>query len=145
MKQSNFFEFVYDGNQLSYKMMSLFLKQFNHKVNISQIILLEYIKRNGASQPSTIAKALGFTDGAITTMTNKLVKMEYINRVPQLIDRRVILLNITPSGISLLKEAEITGEKVRNAVYSVLTDEELTLMKEIQKKLLNHVDSIDEI
>lgn len=126
-------------------MMSLFLKQFNHKVNISQIILLEYIKRNGASQPSTIAKALGFTDGAITTMTNKLVKMEYINRVPQLIDRRVILLNITPSGISLLKEAEITGEKVRNAVYSVLTAEELTLMKEIQKKLLNHVDSIDEI
>ncbi|TDM48698.1 MarR family transcriptional regulator [Macrococcoides goetzii] len=145
MKQSNFFEFVHDGNQLSYKMMSLFLKQFNHKVNISQIILLEYIKRNGASQPSTIAKALGFTDGAITTMTNKLVKMEYINRVPQLIDRRVILLNITPSGISLLKEAEITGEKVRNAVYSVLTDEELTLMNEIQKKLLNHVDSIDEI
>ncbi|WP_414048932.1 MarR family winged helix-turn-helix transcriptional regulator [Macrococcus animalis] len=145
MKQSNFFEFVHDGNQLSYKMMSLFLKQFNHKVNISQIILLEYIKLNGASQPSTIAKALGFTDGAITTMTNKLVKMEYINRVPQLIDRRVILLNITPSGISLLKEAEITGEKVRNAVYSVLTDEELTLMKEIQKKLLNHVDSIDEI
>ncbi|QRN48645.1 MarR family winged helix-turn-helix transcriptional regulator [Macrococcoides bohemicum] len=145
MKQSNFFEFVHDGNQLSYKMMSLFLKQFNHKVNISQIILLEYIKCNGASQPSTIAKALGFTDGAITTMTNKLVKMEYINRVPQLIDRRVILLNITPSGISLLKEAEITGEKVRNAVYSVLTDEELTLMKEIQKKLLNHVDSIDEI
>ncbi|MEE1107177.1 MarR family winged helix-turn-helix transcriptional regulator [Macrococcoides canis] len=145
MKQSNFFEFVHDGNQLSYKMMSLFLKQFNHKVNISQIILLEYIKRNGASQPSTIAKALGFTDGAITTMTNKLVKMEYINRVPQLIDRRVILLNITPSGISLLKEAEITGEKVRNAVYSVLTAEELTLMKEIQKKLLNHVDSIDEI
>jgi len=145
MKQSNFFEFVHDGNQLSYKMMSLFLKQFNHKVNISQIILLEYIKRNGASQPSTIAKALGFTDGAITTMTNKLVKMEYINRVPQLIDRRVILLNITPSGISLLKEAEITGEKVRNAVYSVLTDEEVTLMKEIQKKLLNHVDSIDEI
>ncbi|MDU0451600.1 MarR family winged helix-turn-helix transcriptional regulator [Staphylococcus chromogenes] len=145
MKQSNFFEFVHDGNQLSYKMMSLFLKQFNHKLNISQIILLEYIKRNGASQPSTIAKALGFTEGAITTMTNKLVKMEYINRVPQLIDRRVILLNITPSGISLLKEAEITGEKVRNAVYSVLTDEELTLMKEIQKKLLNHVDSIDEI
>lgn len=145
MKQSNFFEFVHDGNQLSYKMMSLFLKQFNHKVNISQIILLEYIKHNGASQPSTIAKALGFTDGAITTMTNKLVKMEYINRVPQLIDRRVILLNITPSGISLLKEAEITGEKVRNAVYSVLTAEELTLMKEIQKKLLNHVDSIDEI
>ncbi|UXS75569.1 MarR family winged helix-turn-helix transcriptional regulator [Staphylococcus chromogenes] len=145
MKQSNFFKFVHDGNQLSYKMMSLFLKQFNHKLNISQIILLEYIKRNGASQPSTIAKALGFTEGAITTMTNKLVKMEYINRVPQLIDRRVILLNITPSGISLLKEAEITGEKVRNAVYSVLTDEELTLMKEIQKKLLNHVDSIDEI
>lgn len=93
----------------------------------------------------TAAKALGFTDGAITTMTNKLVKMEYINRIPQLIDRRVILLNITPSGISLLKEAEITGEKVLNAVYSVLTDEELTLMKEIQKKLLNHVDSIDEM
>ncbi|WP_414056133.1 SDR family oxidoreductase [Macrococcus equi] len=31
--------------------------------------------------------------------------MEYINRVPQENDRRVILLDITHSGVSLLKEA----------------------------------------
>ncbi|WP_414045320.1 SDR family oxidoreductase [Macrococcus sp. 18KM445] len=38
-------------------------------------------------------------------MTNKLLEMEYINRVPQENDRRVILLDITHSGVSLLKEA----------------------------------------
>lgn len=145
MNQSNFFEFIHGGNQLSYKMMTLFLKQFDHKINISQVMLLEYIKRNGASQPSTIAKTLGFTYGAITTMTNKLVEMKYINRVPQENDRRVILLDITPLGSSLLKEAETTGEKVRNAVYSVLTEEELIKMQFIQEKLLTHVESIEEI
>lgn len=145
MNQSNFFEFIHDGNQLSYKMMSIFLKRFNHNMNISQVMLLEYIKRNGPSQPSTLAKALGFTYGAITSMTNKLVEMEYINRVPQENDRRVILLDITQSGVSLLKEAETIGEEIRNEIYSVLTPNELIQMKFIQDKLLNHVTSINNI
>lgn len=142
MEESNFFRLVHDGNQLSYKMISLFLKHFDHKLNISQVILLEYIKRNGHAKPSDIAKALGFTYGAITTMTNKLVEMEYVVRINHLGDRRVVMLNITETGLQLLEEAESVGKQVRNAVYDILSEEELKQMKQIQEKLLNHVASI---
>lgn len=142
MEESNFFRLVHDGNQLSYKMISLFLKHFDHKLNISQVILLEYIKRNGHAKPSDIAKALGFTYGAITTMTNKLVEMEYVVRINHLGDRRVVMLNITETGLQLLEEAESVGKQVRNAVYDILSEEELKQMIQIQEKLLNHVASI---
>lgn len=142
MEESNFFRLVHDGNQLSYKMISLFLKHFDHKLNISQVILLEYIKRNGHAKPSDIAKALGFTYGAITTMTSKLVEMEYVVRINHSGDRRVVMLNITETGLQLLEEAESVGKQVRNAVYDILSEEELKQMKQIQEKLLNHVASI---
>lgn len=142
MEESNFFRLVHDGNQLSYKMISLFLKHFDHKLNISQVILLEYIKRNGHAKPSGIAKALGFTYGAITTMTNKLVEMEYVVRINHPGDRRVVMLNITETGLQLLEEAESVGKQVRNAVYDILSEEELKQMIQIQEKLLNHVASI---
>lgn len=142
MEESNFFRLVHDGNQLSYKMISLFLKHFDHKLNISQVILLEYIKRNGHAKPSDIAKALGFTYGAITTMTNKLVEMEYIVRINHSGDRRVVMLNITETGLQLLEEAESVGKQVRNAVYDILSEEELKQMKQIQEKLLHHIASI---
>lgn len=142
MEESNFFRLVHDGNQLSYKMISLFLKHFDHKLNISQVILLEYIKRNDHAKPSDIAKALGFTYGAITTMTNKLVEMEYVVRINHSGDRRVVMLNITETGLQLLEEAESVGKQVRNAVYDILSEEELKQMKQIQEKLLNHVASI---
>ncbi|QYA40129.1 MarR family transcriptional regulator [Macrococcoides caseolyticum] len=142
MEESNFFRLVHDGNQLSYKMISLFLKHFDHKLNISQVILLEYIKRHGHAKPSDIAKALGFTYGAITTMTNKLVEMKYVVRINHSGDRRVVMLNITETGLQLLEEAESVGNQVRNAVYDILSEEELKQMKQIQEKLLNHVASI---
>ena len=142
MEESNFFRLVHDGNQLSYKMISLFLKHFDHKLNISQVILLEYIKRNDHAKPSDIAKALGFTYGAITTMTNKLVEMEYVVRINHSGDRRVVMLNITETGLKVLEEAESVGKQVRNAVYDILSEEELKQMKQIQEKLLNHVASI---
>ncbi|UBH13170.1 MarR family winged helix-turn-helix transcriptional regulator [Macrococcus armenti] len=143
MEQSNFFRLVHDGNQLSYKMMSLFLKHFDHKLSISQVILLEYIKQHGDAKPSDIAKALGFTYGAITTMTNKLVEMEYIVRISHTDDRRIVMLGITEAGLTLLKEAENLGERVRNAVYGILSDDELQQMKQIQDKLIQHVESIE--
>lgn len=75
-------------------------------------------------------------------MTNKLVEMEYVVRINHSGDRRVVMLNITETGLKVLEEAESVGKQVRNAVYDILSEEELKQMKQIQEKLLNHVASI---
>lgn len=123
--------------------MALFLKQFDKQLNFSQVMLLAYIKRNGQTQPSILAKELGFTYGAITSMVNKLVKAGYLIRITEVTDRRAILLDITPTGVALLDEAESLGIDIRNKVYSILSEEEVEQMIHIQNKLLKHVNTLE--
>lgn len=123
--------------------MALFLKQFDKQLNFSQVMLLAYIKRNGQTQPSILAKELGFTYGAITSMVNKLVKAGYLIRITEVTDRRAILLDITPTGVALLDEAESLGIDIRNKVYSILSEEEVEQMIHIQNKLLKYVNTLE--
>lgn len=143
MSKTNFFNFVHNADLLSYKTMALFLKQFDKQLNFSQVMLLAYIKRNGQTQPSILAKELGFTYGAITSMVNKLVKAGYLIRITEVTDRRAILLDITPTGVALLDEAESLGIDIRNKVYSILSEEEVEQMIHIQNKLLKHVNTLE--
>lgn len=143
MSETNFFQLIDNADLLSYKTMPLFFKQFDKQLNISQVILLAHIHHNGALQPSVLAQTLGYTYGAITSMTNKLVTSGYLTRTAAEQDRRTILLNITASGEQLLNEAEALGKEIRNQVYGVLSEEEITQMIHIQNKLLNHVDNME--
>ncbi|WP_239775962.1 MarR family transcriptional regulator [Mammaliicoccus sp. K-M42] len=138
---TKFFELLHTLELLKDKTITIFMNRFKN-VNISQIILLSKLKEDGPQKSSTIAKKIGYTPGAITGMTNKLIKEEYILRVPQEYDRRVTLISITDKGIKLLEEAQKQEEILRNDIYSTLNDEETEQLLKIQKKLLEQVDRL---
>ena len=138
---TKFFELLHTLELLKDKTITIFMNRFKN-VNISQIILLSKLKEDGPQKSSTIAEKIGYTPGAITGMTNKLIKEEYILRVPQEYDRRVTLIWITDKGIKLLEEAQKQEEILRNDIYSTLNDEETEQLLKIQKKLLEQVDRL---
>lgn len=138
---TKFFELLHTLELLNDKTITIFMNRFKN-VNISQIILLSKLKEDGPQKSSTIAGKIGYTPGAITGMTNKLIKEEYILRVPQEYDRRVTLISITDKGIKLLEEAQKQEEILRNDLYSTLNDEETEQLLKIQKKLLEQVDRL---
>lgn len=138
---TKFFELLHTLELLNDKTITIFMNRFKN-VNISQIILLSKLKEDGPQKSSTIAGQIGYTPGAITGMTNKLIKEEYILRVPQEYDRRVTLISITDKGIKLLEEAQKQEEILRNDLYSTLNDEETEQLLKIQKKLLEQVDRL---
>ncbi|MDT3995737.1 MULTISPECIES: MarR family transcriptional regulator [Mammaliicoccus] len=138
---TKFFELLHTLELLKDKTITIFMNRFKN-VNISQIILLSKLKEDGPQKSSTIAEKIGYTPGAITGMTNKLIKEEYILRVPQEYDRRVTLISITDKGIKLLEEAQKQEEILRNDIYSTLNDEETEQLLKIQKKLLEQVDRL---
>ncbi|MCY1038878.1 MarR family transcriptional regulator [Staphylococcus nepalensis] len=139
MENNNFFELIHNAELFNDATMTLFMKKFNLNVNISQILALSKLKEEGPQKPSTLALALGYTSGAITKLTNNLVKEGYILREYQKNDRRVVLITITKKGLKVLEEAQKQGQNMRNEVYSVLNIEEVEQLLSIQKKLFERV------
>ena len=139
MENNNFFELIHNAELFNDATMTLFMKKFNLNVNISQILALSKLKEEGPQKPSTLALALGYTSGAITKLTNNLVKDGYILREHQKNDRRVVLITITKKGLKVLEEAQKQGQNMRNEVYSVLNIEEVEQLLSIQKKLFERV------
>lgn len=115
------------------------MKKFNMNVNISQILALSKLKEEGPQKTSSLALSLGYTSGAITKLTNNLIKEDYIVREQQENDRRVILITITDRGLDVLEEAQKQGRNMRNEVYSVLNTQEVEQLLSIQKKLFERV------
>ena len=139
MENNNFFELIHNAELFNDATMTLFMKKFNLNVNISQILALSKLKEEGPQKPSTLTLALGYTSGAITKLTNNLVKEGYILREHQKNDRRVVLITITKKGLKVLEEAQKQGQNMRNEVYSVLNIEEVEQLLSIQKKLFERV------
>lgn len=139
MENNNFFELIHNAELFNDATMTLFMKKFNLNVNISQILALSRLKEEGPQKPSSLALALGYTSGAVTKLTNNLVKEEYISREHQKNDRRVVLITITKKGLEVLEEAQKQGQNMRNEVYSVLDIEEVEQLLSIQKKLFERV------
>lgn len=139
MENNNFFELIHNAELFNDATMTLFMKKFNLNVNISQILALSKLKEEGPQKPSSLALALGYTSGAITKLTNNLVKEGYILREHQKNDRRVVLITITKKGLKVLEEAQKQGQNMRNEVYSVLNIEEVEQLLSIQKKLFERV------
>lgn len=139
MENNNFFELIHNAELFNDATMTLFMKKFDINVNISQILALSKLKEEGPQKPSSLALSLGHTSGAITKLTNNLVKEGYIVRTQQENDRRVILITITDQGLDVLEEAQKQGRNMRNEVYSVLNTEEVEQLLSIQKKLFERV------
>lgn len=139
MKKESIFELIRTAELLNDQTIMYFLSSFNENAGISQILVLNQLLEKGPQKQSQLAKKLGYTPGAMTGISNKLTKEGYAKREYDENDRRIILLAITDKGNELLEEARKQGQKMRENIYSVLTEEEINQLISIQRKLLNRV------
>ncbi|MFI6047506.1 MarR family winged helix-turn-helix transcriptional regulator [Nocardia sp. NPDC051321] len=75
-------------------------------VNRTDLRCLEILLAGDAT-PSVLATALGLTSGSVTTMLDRLAKLDYVVRHPEPGDRRKVLVRITPEAAA--KAWEIYG------------------------------------
>lgn len=141
MKEASIFELIRTAELLNDKTIIRFMNSFNENVGISQILVLYRLCEKGPQMQSQLARKLGYTLGAMTGISNKLIKEKYARREYVETDRRIILLAVTEKGKDLLNEAQKHGQKMREDLYSVLSEEEIKQLLTIQRKLLDHVNS----
>ncbi len=139
MRKASIFELIRTAELLNDKTIIHFLNSFTENVGISQILVLSQLREKGPQKQSQLANTLGYTPGAMTGISNKLIELGYAERKYDENDRRIILLKVTDKGLELLQEAQKQGQAVRENLYSVLSEEEIMQLLAIQRKLLNHI------
>jgi DNA-binding MarR family transcriptional regulator len=98
-----------------------------HDLEMAEVFLLEYIGRSDLS-PSEIAGALHLPAHAISRKLDALEKRGLIRRSLDPHDARRRVLELTPSGETLLKEAARTLEEQVASLLDVLTPDTLSTM-----------------
>ncbi|KMY33609.1 hypothetical protein ACZ11_00535 [Lysinibacillus xylanilyticus] len=64
----------------------------------NQLILLLQLKINGGMKATEIAEFFSVTPGAVTSMCDKLEKLELVERIREKEDRRVVKMILTNNG-----------------------------------------------
>ncbi|WP_195940077.1 MarR family winged helix-turn-helix transcriptional regulator [Romboutsia sp. 1001713B170131_170501_G6] len=103
-------------------------------LTISQFGVLEALYNKGDLRIGEIMEKILTTSGNITVVIKNLEKDGFIKKIPDPSDRRSTIISITDKGVKVIEE--ILPEHIENIndIFSILTDEEKVLLKNILKK-----------
>ncbi|WP_268234184.1 MarR family winged helix-turn-helix transcriptional regulator [Phocicoccus schoeneichii] len=112
-------------------------KDFNEGLGISHVLTLGYLSKTKYARPSEIANVLGLKPPTVTTLTEKLVKKGFVERLYDDTDRRIIHIKITDSGREILKRANESGQVLRREMFMKLNEKERDELLRLYRKLNN--------
>lgn len=140
MEETNIFKLIRTVELFTNESIVRWTKAFQHNIGISSILVLSELRTKGMQKQSTLSNELGYTPGAMTNIANKLIKEGYAERKYNKDDRRMVLLTITEKGLSVLEEAQQTGQELRRELFDVLSQDEIAQLLSIHEKLLKGLD-----
>lgn len=113
-------------------------ERYGRKINAFNFIrfkTLIFVDRHPDSPMRHIAEYLGVTPPSATSLVNNMVKEEYLKRVLDEKDRRIVRLAITPKGKKNLKNAfKNMAARIKKAL-SALNKTEIDNLAKIMEKL----------
>lgn len=140
MRQKSIFQLIHLAEQMNNEHIVRFTSEYAYPIGVSPILVLSELNTRGARKQVELAELLGFTKGAMTNISNKLVDLGLAKRLYDDKDRRTIQLQITPEGQSALKQAQAIGDKLFTELFSVFTDGELAQYFQLQEKLAASIE-----
>ncbi|KOS59854.1 MarR family transcriptional regulator [Lysinibacillus agricola] len=139
MKETNIFKLIHRIEQMNNANIIRFTKAFPYPLGISPILVLSELHTKGPQKQAELAGTLGYTKGAMTSISEKLVKLGLAERLYDPSDRRTIRLQITDEGEKALAKAQSIGQEVFMQLFEVLNDEEIAQYLRIQEKLVQGI------
>ena len=107
-------------------------------LSLSQIFILEVLASEGRRRPSDLASIMHITTGGITSLLHRLVDRDLVTKITDEQDRRVIRLEITEAGKSVLTDALHQRDQMIDRLFGSLENSDIQYLKEIGQKLLNN-------
>ncbi len=104
-------------------------------LGIAEFRILKILDNAGPTPMAHLSRDALVTQAAVTIIVDNLEERELVRRSRSIEDRRVINVEITAKGKSLLKEAIKIHKRFVEEMLEVLTDEELETLSVLMNKL----------
>lgn len=104
------------------------LKAHGYTITIDQWLIIKAILENPGITQNEIGDLVFKDNASVTRMIDLMVKSEYIIRKVHPEDRRKANLDVTDSGVKVIKEVQNIVEKNRKTALKGISNEELEVM-----------------
>jgi len=104
-------------------------------------LVLGILRDRGPMSPSELGERLIVTRATVTGVVDSLERRGFVRRSPNPADRRSLLVEITPSGLTVLQELRTLVHRNEKAWLAALSDAELRGYIELLHRIQ---DSLDE-
>lgn len=107
-----------------------------------QFVGLVFINEHPNAPVKNFAATLGLQLSSASGLLDRMAKAGMIKRTHSREDRRVVLLNLTAKGKSMLEEITLQKQKSLADIFSPLTPEERTIFLELMQKVVSRLDEV---
>jgi len=114
------------------------------QLTILQLQTLIFINKQETVTMSDVAKKFKITLPTATSLSDKLVKSELVERTHSVSDRRVVTLQLTIEGTRILNEAMKQRRVKATKLLSYLSEDEKVSLLKIMKSLLDTIQKNNE-
>lgn len=109
-----------------------------------QMYFLKLLEREKTLTPSEIAQQFGITLGAVTGFVDRLHKLGLITRTRSEADRRLVLIQLTPEGVSQLQAFEQQREQKHKDILKGIGLPEIMAMNQSLERFLKVLEDLGE-
>lgn len=106
-------------------------------LTVPQLRSMFYISRHGKMNISSLASGIKVTPANVTGIVDRLLEKELITRTPDSNDRRVLWLDLTDKGKSLINELREGRSSELKKILENLTPDELSAVTHSYDLLIN--------
>lgn len=89
-----------------------------------------------------IGEEIGAPPSTMTSLTNRLVTLGYIERYTPPDNRRVVLLKATDSGAALVREFQCEREADTEAIFAAMPDGEIAVITRLLAEILANIERL---
>lgn len=97
---------------------------YKGKITMPQFLILSYLYANGESKMKDLADFVKVTSAAMTGIIDRLVKYDYVKRVFEPDDRRIIKIKLTPKGEALVAKINRQRREMVISIFGRITEAE---------------------
>jgi DNA-binding MarR family transcriptional regulator len=120
------------------RMAQDFTKQVNFGLTLPQFYILYMIREKGTCKVTALAEDMEVKPSAITVMIDRLVNHNFVERLADINDRRVVLLRITEVGLNAVNEIEQRNNEMIGNYFNKLSTSEVENMIQTLEKMLKN-------
>jgi len=122
-------DFTEKMNQIMPEIMKGFARRqhneiYKGKITLPQLLILEYLSRQGASKMTDLAKFMHVTTAASTGIVERLVRLGYVQRIYDQEDRRIVKIKLNTKGTEILKKIIQQRTQSMTKVFSQISEDD---------------------